>query len=239
VSADTGAVAGDTEADVRTGVRSAPPPAPAPRFDTGRDRAVIYLRVSTGTQVQGTSIDSQRDQCRAAAVRHGFTVAGEYVDAGVSGARTARPALDELMAAIMAGQVDAVIIAKLDRLGRSLLHLLTLIGQLDTLGVRVISAGDNIDTKTPAGRMMLQLLGVFAEFERERIRERSADGARRRVAEGGFVSSSPPFGYRAVPDPTTGRVWCWTWTRSRPPASARCSGCWSVTGCPSQVLPRR
>jgi site-specific DNA recombinase len=165
----------------------------------------MYVRVSTGTQVHGTSIDSQREQCATAAQLHGCTVVGEYVDAGVSGARAARPALDELMAAVLAGQVDLVIVAKLDRLGRSLLHLLTLIGQLDTLGVRVISAGDHVDTRTPAGRMMLQLLGVFAEFERERIRERSTDGAHRRVAEGGFVSSSPPFGYRAVPDPVAGR----------------------------------
>jgi site-specific DNA recombinase len=167
-----------------------------------RFRAAIYLRVSTAGQVDGTSIDSQREQCRAAATRHGCTVVGEYVDAGVSGAKAARPALDELVAAATAGEVDVVVIAKLDRLGRSLLHLLTLIGQLDALGVRVVSASDNIDTKTPAGRMMLQLLGVFAEFERERIRERSRDGARRRVADGGFVSSSPPFGYRAVPDPS-------------------------------------
>ncbi|PZS15080.1 MAG: hypothetical protein DLM57_13345 [Pseudonocardiales bacterium] len=161
---------------------------------------MIYLRVSTASQVEGTSIDSQRDQCRAAATAHRYDVTGEYVDAGVSGAKTARPALDQLLAAVMAGEVDVVIIAKLDRLGRSLLHLLTLIGQLATLGVRVISACDNIDTNTPAGRMMLQLLGVFAEFERERIRERSREGARRRVTDGGFVSSSPPFGYQAVPD---------------------------------------
>jgi DNA invertase Pin-like site-specific DNA recombinase len=174
----------------------------APPDEARRGRAAIYLRVSTGNQVHGTSIDSQRDQCRGAATRHGYTVRGEFVDAGVSGAKNARPALDELLAAVMAGEVDAVVIARLDRLGRSLLHLLTLIRQLDAFGIRVISASDNIDTKTPAGRMMLQLLGVFAEFERERIRERSREGARRRVEDGGFVSSLPPFGYRAVPNPS-------------------------------------
>ena len=129
-------------------------------------------------------------------------MAGEYVDAGVSGAKDSRPALDEMLAAAAAGTFDVVVIAKLDRLGRSLLHLLTLMKRLDALGVRVVSASDNIDTKTPAGRMMLQLLGVFAEFERERIRERSRDGARRRVEDGGFVSSTPPFGYRPVSDPS-------------------------------------
>ncbi len=70
-----------------------------------------------------------------------------------------------------------VLVAELDRLGRSLLHLLSLIEHVNALGVGVISAYDGIDTKTPAGRMMLQLLGAFAEFERERLTERSRDGA--------------------------------------------------------------
>jgi Resolvase, N terminal domain len=86
--------------------------------------------------------------------------------------------------------------------GRSLLHLLGLIEHLTALGLRVISASEGIDTKTPAGRMMLGLLGAFAEFERERLRERSRDGAYRRALAGGFVGSIPPFGYRPVPDPT-------------------------------------
>jgi site-specific DNA recombinase len=166
---------------------------------------VTYLRVSTGAQGHGASIDIQREQCRAAAELNGLTLTGEYVDAGVSGARAARPALDELTAAAAGGEFDVLLVAKLDRLGRNLLHLLTLMQQLDTLGIRVISAGDGLDTRTPAGRLMLQLLGVFAEFERERIRERSRDGVRHRVEDGGFVMSIPPFGYRPVPDPHTGR----------------------------------
>jgi site-specific DNA recombinase len=170
-----------------------------------RRRAVMYLRVSTGAQAQGSSIGVQREQCQAAAELHGLTLTGEYVDAGVSGARAARPALDELTAAATAGGFDTLLVAKLDRLGRNLLHLLTLIQQLDTLGIRVICVGDGLDTRTPAGRLMLQLLGVFAEFERERIRERSHEGARHRVTDGGFVMSIPPFGYRPIPDPVTGR----------------------------------
>jgi DNA invertase Pin-like site-specific DNA recombinase len=120
----------------------------------------------------------------------------------VSGAASSRPALDELLAATAAGAIDVIVVAKLDRLGRSLLHLLQLIERLDALGVRVLSACEGIDTRTPAGRMMLQLLGVFAEFERERLRERSQDGQHRRAREGGFVGTTPPFGYRAVPDPS-------------------------------------
>jgi site-specific DNA recombinase len=171
------------------------------RASAGSPRAGIYLRVSTGGQVDGTSIDTQRDQCRKLARRHGFALAGEYVDAGVSGAASSRPALDELLAASAAGEIDVIVVAKLDRLGRSLLHLLELIERLEVLGVRVLSATDGIDTRTPAGRMMLALLGVFAEFERERLRERSQDGHHRRAREGGFVGTTPPFGYRAVPDP--------------------------------------
>jgi DNA invertase Pin-like site-specific DNA recombinase len=160
------------------------------------------LRVSTEGQVDGTSIDIKRAHCRSLARRHGFALAGEYVDAGVSGAASSRPALDELVAAAGAGEIDVILVAKLDRLGRSLLHLLELIERLDAFGVRVLSAGEGIDTRTPAGRLMLQLLGVFAEFERERLRERSQDGHHRRAREGGFVGSTAPFGYRAVPNPT-------------------------------------
>ena len=175
---------------------------PGGRAGTGLPRAVSYLRVSTGGQVDSTSIDTQREQCRVLARAHGLVLVGEYVDAGVSGAAASRPALEELLAAAAAGEVEVVLVAKLDRLGRSLLHLLGLIEHLNALGLRVISASDMIDTKTPAGRMMLGLLGAFAEFERERLTERSVDGAYRRVLAGGFVGSSPPFGYRPVPDPT-------------------------------------
>jgi len=171
------------------------------RAGAGLPRAVSYLRVSTGGQVDSTSIDTQREQCQALARRHGVVLVGEYVDAGVSGAAASRPALEELLAAAAAGEVEVVLVAKLDRLGRSLLHLLGLIEHLNALGLRVISASEGIDTKTPAGRMMLQLLGAFAEFERERLRERSRDGAYRRALAGGFVGSIPPFGYRPVPDP--------------------------------------
>ena len=167
-----------------------------------RSRAAVYLRVSTEGQVDGTSIDTQRAQCAEAATRHGFFLVGEYVDAGVSGAAASRPALDELLAAATTGDVQVIVVAKLDRLGRSLLHLLELLSTLDAAGVRVVSATDGIDTRTPAGRLMLQLLGVFAEFERERIRERSQDGHHRRAQAGGFVGTTPPFGYRSVADPT-------------------------------------
>jgi site-specific DNA recombinase len=161
----------------------------------------VYLRVSTEGQVDGTSIGTQRDSAASWPGGMVFVLGGEYVDAGVSGAASSRPALDELLAAATAGEIEVILVAKLDRLRRSLLHLLELIERLDALGVRVLSAGEGIDTRTPAGRLMLQLLAVLAEFERERLRERCQDGHHRRALAGGFVGTTAPFGYRAVPDP--------------------------------------
>jgi hypothetical protein len=83
------------------------------RASAGSPRAGIYLRVSTEGQVDGTSIDTQRDQCRDLVRRHGFALAGEYVDARVSGAASSRPALDELVAAASAGEIDVILVAKL------------------------------------------------------------------------------------------------------------------------------
>ena len=209
LTAGVGMVFGGRAADdvgVAARSRSAAPAGAAGReqlADARRVRAAVYLRVSTEGQVDGTSIDTQRAHCQDLASRHGLTLVSEHVDAGVSGAAASRPALDELLAAATAGDIDVVLVAKLDRLGRSLLHLLELLEKLDVLGVRVLSATDGIDTRTPAGRLMLHLLAVFAEFERERIRERSQDGHRRRAQAGGFVGTTPPFGYRAAPDPAS------------------------------------
>ena len=100
----------------------------------GRGRAAVYLRVSTEGQLDGTSIDTQRAHCQDLAARHGLTLVSEHVDAGVSGATDSRPALDELLAAATAGDIDVVLVAKLDRLGRSLLHLLELLEKMDALG---------------------------------------------------------------------------------------------------------
>ncbi len=142
-------------------------------------RAVIYARVSTADQ----STDLQLHDLREYAKARGFDVVAEYVDEAVSGARARRPGLDRLIADARRRRFDAVLVWKLDRLGRNLRHLLTILGELEELGVRFVSLDDAIDTSTAAGRLFMQMRGAFAEYELAQIRERTQAGvaaARRR-----------------------------------------------------------
>ena len=146
-------------------------------------RTGIYARVSTVGK--GQDVGLQLDELRQVAAQRGWKVVAEHVDEGVSGAKHSRPALDEMMVNAQAGRFDVLLIWKLDRLGRSLQHLLTLISALDAAGVALASVRDpGLDTTTPTGRLLLQLLGCFAEFEREQIRERVIAGVRRAQAAG-------------------------------------------------------
>ncbi len=176
----------------------------APTLAISVPRCVIYGRVSTAGQVEGTSLAGQLAACRAAAARHGWEVVAEHVDAGESGANADRPALAEVMDSVESGGVDVLVVYRLDRLARSTLHLLTLVQRLEAADVRLVSTSESIDTRTPTGRMTMTVLGSVAELERETIRTRTREGVARRVAQGGWVSSTPPFGYRAVPDTRAG-----------------------------------
>lgn len=158
-------------------------------------RVAIYARVSTDDQVEGSSLDTQLERCRSYVSAQGWSVAGEYIDEGVSGTRASRPALDRLMAVLRSGQANVVVVAKLDRLGRSVRHLSALLGELDDLGVPFVSVAEAIDGSTPSGRLQRSLLASFAEFERDRIKERTAEGIIAVAREGFWPSGEPPFGY--------------------------------------------
>lgn len=109
----------------------------------------------------------------------------EHVDHGVSGAQDSRPALDEMLANAQAGRVSVIMIWKLDRLARSLQHLLRMIAELDAWGVALVSIRDpGMDLTTSAGRLMMQLLGAVSEFERSLIVERVRAGVARAQAAG-------------------------------------------------------
>lgn len=154
--------------------------------------------MSTAEQVDGTSLATQRERCRRYLESQGWRPAGEYLDEGISGAAASRPALDRLMDDVRAGAVNAVVVSKLDRFGRSMRHLASLLGELDDRGVRFVSVAESFDSSTPSGRLQRNILGSFAEFEREQIRDRSRGGTLAVAQEGNWPGGPPPFGWRLV-----------------------------------------
>ena len=145
-------------------------------------KAALYARVST---TNGQDVGLQLDELREAACQRGWVVVEAYVDEGVSGAKASRPALDRLMADAQAGKFTVVAIWKLDRLARSVAHLLSMTESFNQWGVGLVSLRDaHIDTTTPTGRFTLQILGAVAELERSLIRERVIAGVQRAKASG-------------------------------------------------------
>ena len=160
-------------------------------------RAALYARVSTTGH--GQDVGLQVDELRQVAAQRGWA-ATEYVDDGVSGSKESRPALDKLMADARNGKIDTVVVWKLDRLGRSLQHLLILLDEFTRLNVSFVSVRDSgIDTTSPSGRLLLHLLGAFSEFEKSLIVERVQAGVDRARSKG-IVLGRPrrQFDVRAV-----------------------------------------
>jgi DNA invertase Pin-like site-specific DNA recombinase len=141
----------------------------------------IYARVSTLT---GQSVEMQIRDLRELAKHRDFEVFKEYCDEGVSGSRESRPALDALLLDARRRKFDAVLIWKLDRLGRSLVHLVCLLTDLRALGVELISFSEGLDFTTTTGKLLYQVISAFAEFERDCIRERVRAGLRNARAKG-------------------------------------------------------
>ena len=113
-----------------------------------------------------------------------WKIAEEYIDLGVSGSKGSRPALNRLMADAGRRKFDIVLVWKLDRFGRSLRHLVNALAELEAIGIAFVSLRDNLDLATPSGRLMFQIIGAMAEFERELIRERVKAGLRNAQAKG-------------------------------------------------------
>jgi len=142
-------------------------------------KAALYARVSTVEQEP----ENQLQELRRYVGARGWT-AVEYTDKGVGGAKDRRPALDQLLTDAKRRRLDVVVCWRLDRLGRNLRHLVTLIDELTALGIGFASLGEGIDTQTPSGRLQLHILAALAEFEGERIRERVLAGLQRARAQG-------------------------------------------------------
>jgi DNA invertase Pin-like site-specific DNA recombinase len=142
-------------------------------------RAGLYARVSTAEQTPDNQLAGLRDFAAARA-----WTATEFVDHGISGAKERRPALDALLEAARRRKIDVVVCVKLDRLARSVHHLVTLARELEALGVDLVVLDQQIDSTTPSGRLLFHVLGAIAEFERDLIRDRVIAGIRRAKAQG-------------------------------------------------------
>ncbi len=150
-----------------------------------QNRVAIYSRVSTTDK--GQDVGMQLSDLEAYTKARDWTVRDKFVDEGISGSQTKRPALDRLLSACRRRQVDVVLVWRrrqvdvvlvwrLDRLGRSLKHLIMTLDEFQSLGVAFVSLHEQLDCTTATGQLLLHLLGAFAEFERAIIRERVKAG---------------------------------------------------------------
>ncbi|MGJ5813690.1 recombinase family protein [Paludibaculum fermentans] len=148
-------------------------------------RCALYARVSTTDQ----NCEMQLRELREYISRRDWKSGGEYIDTGFSGAKASRPALDRLMTDAAQHKFDAVAVWKIDRFGRSVLHLNQQLAALTSYGVRFIATSQSLDTdeKNPTSRLLLQILASVAEFEREMIRERTLSGIKAAQAAGKIV----------------------------------------------------
>lgn len=137
-------------------------------------KAAIYCRVSTPDQ----NIEAQELSCKEYCIRAGHEIYGIYSDNGVSGMLDKRPAFNELIDDMRHYKFNMVVVTKLDRIGRSLQHLLSLFDEFVNKGVNFIAVTQNIDTTTPQGKLFFQIQGAFAEYERNIISERTKEGIR-------------------------------------------------------------
>jgi DNA invertase Pin-like site-specific DNA recombinase len=126
----------------------------------------------------------QTRELREYCERRGWSVAGEYVDVGISGTKERRPELDRLMADAHRRRFDVVAVWKFDRMARSVSHLLRVLETFNSLGIEFASLSESLDTATPAGRMVFTVLGAVAELERSLIVERVRAGLRNARAKG-------------------------------------------------------
>jgi DNA invertase Pin-like site-specific DNA recombinase len=161
-------------------------------------RVALYLRVSTTEQ----TVENQQRELRAVAERHGWNVVAVFTDAGISGTkgRDKRPGYDHLCRGIARREFDQVSAWSVDRLGRSLQELVAFLGELHAKNVDLYLHQQGLDTGTPAGKAMFQMMGVFAEFEHGIIVERVKSGLARARSQG------KRLGRRPVSDAVADRV---------------------------------
>lgn len=175
-------------------------------------RIASYTRISTDEDRQPFSLAAQQERLDAyARSQDSWRIVARYSDQA-SGATLDRPGLNLALADAASGVFELLLVYRVDRLSRNVRQLAQLSEELDKVGVALRSATEPFDTSSAAGKMMLQMLGVFAEFERRTIVDRITAGMERAASEGRWVSGRPPYGYTwdkdakmLVPEPLPGR----------------------------------
>ena len=169
--------------------------------------AIGYLRVSTAGQYEsGLSIEAQRSRIEAMATISEYSLARIIEDKAASGKSLHRPGMIELLELVDSGAMDALVCAKLDRVSRSVVDLANLLDRLRTsprkdggIGVSLVSAAEQLDTGSPAGRLCLTVLSAIAQWERESISERTVQ-ALAVLKSRGMATGTPPYGYMKLED---------------------------------------
>lgn len=159
-------------------------------------RAAGYVRVSTEEQAQhGYSIDAQKDRLQLACKAAGYKLVNLYVDEGYSAKNLQRPAVQQLIDDSRKKKLDIILVYKVDRLSRRLSDLIPLGEKLEKWGVAIKSVTEPFETSTPSGKLLFNMLGSFAQFEREMIGDRVRLALNKRLRDGKW-NNRPPYGYK-------------------------------------------
>ena len=166
-----------------------------------QQKCYIYTRVSTSMQVEGYSLDAQKDKLRKYAEYQEMSIVGEYSDEGKSGKSVeGRPQFKQMLADVESGKdnVDYVLVFKLSRFGRNAADVLSSLQKMQDYGVNLICVEDGIDSSKDAGKLMISILSAVAEIERENILVQTMEGRRQKAREGRWNGGFAPYGYQLV-----------------------------------------
>ena len=166
-----------------------------------QQKCYIYTRASTSMQVEGYSLDAQKDKLRKYADYQEMSIVGEYSDEGKSGKSVeGRPQFKQMLADVESGKdnVDYVLVFKLSRFGRNAADVLSSLQKMQDYGVNLICVEDGIDSSKDVGKLMISVLSAVAEIERENILVQTMEGRRQKAREGRWNGGFAPYGYQLV-----------------------------------------
>lgn len=165
-------------------------------------RTIVYCRVSLDKQAEkGVSLEAQQAKARAYAELYDLDIVEVVIDAGISAKTLARPGLERALGLLKSGKADALLVVKLDRLTRSVADLGRLVEQYFAPGkAALLSVGEQIDTRSAAGRLVLNVLASVSQWEREAIGERTSAALQHKAAQGQYIGGDAPYGFRLGAD---------------------------------------